>query len=106
MFEPFNPVLVEDYLAFNYYQYIQPDHENRELNHYCANLFSGRIRNAWIDSQIAHPKPQFRVVKAVRANLMLKWINEQLPNVSQILVIRHPCAVVLSWMQMGWNAAQ
>jgi hypothetical protein len=104
MFEPFYPQLVEPYEAFNNYQYMRPDGDNPALNDYCAQLFSGQIRHPWIDHQVAHPKPQYRMLKAVRANLMLMWLSRQFADVCQILVIRHPCAVVLSWMQLGWDA--
>ena len=102
MFEPFNPRLVQPYQNFNYYQYMRPEEENEALNDYCRCIFSGHIRHRWIDRQVTHLAPQYRIVKAVRANLFLKWLQGQFPDVSQVLVIRHPCAVVLSWMQLGW----
>ncbi len=104
MFEPFNPELVEAYRKFNTYQYMRPKEENFDLAEYSSRVFHGQIRHSWIDRQVSHPAPQYRVIKAVRANLMLKWLRRQYPDVSQVLVIRQPCAVVLSWMQLGWAA--
>ena len=46
------------------------------------------------------------MVKAVRANLMLGWLRRNFPEVPQVLIIRHPCAVVSSWLQLGWTADQ
>jgi hypothetical protein len=43
------------------------------------------------------------VVKAVRANLLLPWIRERFPEVQVVFVIRHPCAVVASWLRLGWS---
>lgn len=102
LFEPFNPELIEAYQQFNYFQYMRPEEENEPLADYCSRLFSGRIRHHWIDREITHLSPRYRVVKAVRANLMLGWIARQFPDVPQVLIIRHPCAVVLSRMKLGW----
>ena len=37
-------------------------------------------------------------------NLFLKWFSLRFPEVPLLFVIRHPCAVVLSRMQLGWGA--
>jgi hypothetical protein len=103
MFEPFHPKLVCQYQGFNYYQYMRPEVENLELYHYVYKIFSGDIRDPWIDKHVGHIYPKKRVIKAVRINLMAKWLNNKFPNVPQVFVIRHPCAVVLSRMQLNWG---
>jgi len=102
MFEPFNPELIKAYNEFNYFQYLRPEDENDRLESYCERIFSGRIRHPWIDREIAHLNPEYRVVKAIRANLMLPWISQHFPGVPLVLIIRHPCAVVLSRMRLHW----
>jgi hypothetical protein len=102
MFEPFHSKLVSQYQKFNYYQYMRPEIENNELYRFAYEVFSGEIRNPWIDRQVEHVFPQKRVIKAVRANLMLKWLQNHFPFIPQIFVMRHPCAVVLSRMQLNW----
>jgi hypothetical protein len=102
MFEPFNPILVQEYKDFNYFQYMRPDDENEALYDYCRKIFSGNIRNAWIDREVRHLFPERRIIKCVRASLMLKWIDNRFPEVPKIFIVRHPCAVVLSRMRLVW----
>ena len=104
MFEPFNPWPVGPLHSANYIQYKRPTDEDAELADFCGRLFSGAIRHSWIDRHIDHLLPKGRVVKAVRANLMLAWLRQNFPQVRQVLLIRHPCAVVSSWLQLGWTA--
>ncbi len=102
MFEPFHSKLISQYQQFNYYQYMRPAVDNPKLYAYAHKIFTGDIRDPWIDRQIEHIFPAKRVIKAVRANLILKWLQDKFPVVPQIFVIRHPCAVVLSRMQLDW----
>jgi hypothetical protein len=102
MFEPFNPILVPEYRDFNYFQYMRPDDENETLYDYCHQIFSGNIRNVWIDREIRHVFPKQRIIKCIRASLMLKWIDIQFPKVPKIFIIRHPCSVVQSRMRLAW----
>lgn len=103
MFEPFNSDLVRAYAGFNYYQYMRPETDQPDLFDYAASVVSGKIRNHWIDQQVDQLRPQVRIIKAVRANLMLGWLYRKFPQVDQVLVIRHPCAVYLSWKNLGWD---
>jgi hypothetical protein len=102
MFEPFHPGLVRDYREFNYFQYVRPNAEHPQLKAYCERVFTGGIRHAWIDREVAHLRPRFRLIKEIRANLFLKWAKNQYPTLPFVFVIRHPCAVVLSRMQLNW----
>ena len=69
---------------------------------FCDAVFSGRIRNAWIDQQSRRLRPQWRVIKDVRANLLLGWIAHRYPEVPRLFIVRHPCAVVHSRLQLNW----
>jgi hypothetical protein len=102
MFEPFHSKKVEAYRHFNYFQYMRPDAANPELRDYCEKVFTGQIRHGWIDRQVAHLRPRYRLIKEIRANLFLKWAKNHFPDIPFLLVIRHPCAVVLSRLQLGW----
>jgi hypothetical protein len=103
MFEPFNPWPTGALRSQHYILYKRPQDEDANLELFCNHLFSGRIRNSWIDRQIDHLFPKGRVVKAVRANLILAWLRKNFPDVPQVLIIRHPCAVVSSWLNLGWS---
>lgn len=102
MFEPFNPELVSEYRGFHYFHYMRPEWDNKELYGFARPVFTGEIRNRWIDRQNEHIFPKYRLIKEIRANLLLKWLHVHFPDVPIIFLIRHPCAVVLSRMQLGW----
>lgn len=103
MFEPFQARKVNAYKDYNYFHYMRPNEVDEVLADYCQRIFSGDIRDKWIDNYIEILSPQYRVVKEIRANLMLKWIHNHFPQVRQLFVIRHPCAVVLSRMTLNWD---
>lgn len=102
MFEPFNPDLVPEYQGFNYFQYMRPGAENPLLYEFARKVLSGEIRNRWIDHKNEQLFPQYRIVKEIRANLLLNWLYECFPQVPILFIMRHPCAVVLSRMELGW----
>jgi hypothetical protein len=102
MFEPFHSEMVTEFRPFHYFQYMRPAQDNKELYEYCTSLFTGNIKNKWIDRHIDHLNPQYRLIKDIRANLFLKWISDNFPQVPILFIIRHPCAVVLSRMKLGW----
>jgi hypothetical protein len=104
LFEPFNPYPVGALKTSIYIRYRRQGDQDPTLLDYCERLFSGRIRNAWIDQQVEHIYPEYRVVKSVRANLMLKWLCCNFPQIPIVLIIRHPYAVVSSWLKLGWTA--
>ena len=102
MFEPFHPELVKEYRGFHYFQYMRPDGKNSELHAFAQKIFTGQIRDRWIDRQNESLFPKYRLIKEIRASLMLKWLRVNFPEVPVLLLLRHPCAVVQSRMQLGW----
>jgi len=102
MFEPFHSRQVQAFRQFHYFQYARPGDRNEDLWSYCYQILTGAIRDKWIDRQVEHLFPRYRVIKAIRANLFLKWMNDRFPEVKLLFIMRHPCAVVLSRMQLGW----
>ncbi|HYQ72664.1 MAG TPA: sulfotransferase, partial [Gammaproteobacteria bacterium] len=102
MFEPFNPQLVKAYAAFNYFQYMQPGEENPALLEVVQRVLNGRIRDPWIDREVDILRPQWRIIKEIRACLFLRWLHDHFPEVPILFIIRHPCAVVASRLQLGW----
>ena len=103
LFEPFNPDRVPDYRHFHYFQYMRPGTENPEFYGFAQKVFTGEIRSRWIDHQNEKIISKFRLVKEIRANLALKWLHDNFPEVPIVFIIRHPCAVVLSRMDLGWD---
>jgi Sulfotransferase family len=102
MFEPFHSQLVSKFGAFHYFHYMRPTEPNPELLSYCHRIFTGDIRHRWIDRQVEHLFPQYRLIKEIRANLFLKWLKDMFPEVPLLFIVRHPCAVVASRLQLGW----
>jgi hypothetical protein len=102
LFEPFNPDLVPEYSSFHHFQYLQQDVKNQEFYEFAWSVFTGEIHNRWIDRQNERIFSKYRLIKEIRANLALKWIHDNFPEVSMVFIMRHPCAVVLSRMELGW----
>lgn len=102
LFEPFNPNLVPEYSNFHYFQYMRSGSSNPALHDFAKKVFSGEIRNRWIDHQNEQILPKYRLIKEIRANLSLKWLHDNFPTVPIVFLIRHPCAVVASRMELGW----
>jgi hypothetical protein len=103
LFEPFHPGKVKAFAKFNYFHYQRPTEENMLLAAYSRRVLSGAIRHGWIDREVGHLRPVYRVVKDIRANLFLKWLSLRFPEVPLVFIVRHPCAVVLSRMELGWS---
>ena len=103
MFEPFHARKVKAFSHYHYFQYMRPNEANEDLATYCQRVFSGDIRDGWIDNYVEVRSPQYRIIKEIRANLMLKWIQTHFPQVRQLFIIRHPCAVVLSRLTLNWD---
>jgi hypothetical protein len=102
LFEPFNPDLVPDYRGFRYFQYMRPGVENPEFRAFAHKVFTGEIRNRWIDRQNERIRSENRIIKEIRINLALKWLHDNFPEVPIILLMRHPCAVTASRMELKW----
>lgn len=102
IFEPFAPDGFPDY-GFPNFTFRGQDEEDPSLEAFCSQLFAGRLRHRWIDSQPRAVRPRARVVKTVRASFMLGWIGTQFPQVRIILVSRNPWSVVRSRIRLGWH---
>jgi hypothetical protein len=102
VFEPFFPEAVPDFASFHHYHFARPEEEDPELAGVVERIFTGKLRNPWTDKLTDRLRPDWRVVKDVRACLMLRWIHDHFPTVPVIFLIRHPCAVVASRTALRW----
>jgi len=102
LFEPYNPGKVNEISDLHYFQYLRPEDNHQHLFDYTLKVVSGRIRNRWIDRQNTVIFPSRRIIKDVRVNLFLQWFRDHFPKVPVVFILRHPCAVVLSRMELGW----
>jgi len=104
MFEPFNSSRVPECRSFNSCQYLRAQTTDPAFLSPAAEIFSGRLRNAWVDAYNRKLRVKRRLVKDIRVNLLLAWIRAQFPEIPIILLLRHPCAVAYSRSRLGWNS--
>jgi hypothetical protein len=74
----------------------------RGFTSFARKVFTGEIRNRWIDRQNERIYSRYRLIKEIRINLALKWLHDNFPEVPILFLMRHPCAVVASRMELGW----
>ncbi len=103
IFEPFYPDRVPEYRGFSPMEYVAPGRARPKLRRVVEEILHGRVRGPWVDHQIDCLRPNQRIVKAVRANLMLAWLSQEFSAVPIVFLIRHPCAVVSSRIAAQWN---
>ncbi|PIG93295.1 sulfotransferase domain-containing protein [Gloeocapsopsis sp. IPPAS B-1203] len=103
IFEPFHPYKVELVEHFRYRQYLRIDNQHQEFLQPTKAILSGKIKNQWTDQFNKKVFCQKRMIKDIRANFLLKWLNHNFPEVPIILLFRHPCAVVNSKLHLGWG---
>lgn len=102
MFEPFDNRKITDVAEQHYFPYLRPGDRHPALEAYCLRLLRGEIRHPWIDHQVRTLFPRYRLIKAIRANLLLRWLRERFPRLPMVLLLRHPCAVVASRLALDW----
>jgi hypothetical protein len=101
---PFKP----DWLQSGRLLYIEPD-LGPESRHHAGieSILSGRVRSVWTDRGLSSPRYFRRVIKEIRANLLLPYICRHWPGVRIVWLVRNPVAVVSSQMIMalryGWT---
>lgn len=102
VFEPLFPDRVKQVADFPTTRYITANDHDPALARRIGALLEGRVRNAWTDQfnrkLIAHQ----RLIKVIRGNLMLGYIRQSFPQVKLCFATRHPCAVALSRLKLGW----
>jgi len=104
MFEPFHSNYVNICKDFNYRQYLQKDNSEEKYLLPAQQIISGKIRDKWIDRFNRKLVCNERLIKDIRANLLLGWLNTHFPEMKIILLFRHPLAVVNSRMKLGWGS--
>lgn len=82
--------------------YLRPDDYLPNEHPYIHNVLCGFTRSAWTERHNRRLWCEGRVVKEIRANLMLGWIQRHFPGMPVVLVLRHPMAVAASAVREGW----
>jgi hypothetical protein len=103
IFEPFYSDKVSNVKNFKYRQYLRPDDRGKEFIEPTKAILSGKVRSKWTDRFNKRFISNKRLIKDIRANLLLSWIHNNFPSVPIILLLRHPCAVVNSHLKLNWD---
>lgn len=103
IFEPFRPGMTKGLQDITYPMYLDPERSDPKYHALFEKILKGRIHSDWVDIENRKIFPRARLIKAIRANLFLKWLHNHFPEVKYILLLRHPCAVVDSWLNAGFG---
>lgn len=111
VFEPLNPQYVQSAGSI-FFRYLITGHQYPEIYKFFSKVCSGGLRNPWTDQEnpggwrkhhIRGLMRGSRIIKMVRANLMLGWIDKKF-EYPIVYILRHPCAVITSWIKLGWDS--
>jgi hypothetical protein len=103
VFEPFNPREVGTLGHFRTKQYLRPEDRREKFLEPARLVLTGGLRDTWTDRLNGRIVARRRLIKDIRANLLLGWMRVNFPGVPIILLLRHPCAVVASRLDLGWK---
>jgi hypothetical protein len=103
VFEPFNPSRVSAFGHFRSKQYLRSDDTSEAFLEPARLALSGALRDPWTDRFNARFVARRRLIKDIRANLLLFWMRANFPGMPIVLLLRHPCAVVTSRLALGWK---
>lgn len=105
MFEPFQARRVTITSHFKHGQYLRLDDQNEAFLEPVRAILSGKFKHPrWVDRANRKLICRNRLIKIIHGNLLLKWIKINFPQVSIVLIIRHPCAVACSRLALQhWN---
>src|SRR5918993_5350195 len=103
VFEPFNPREVGTLGHFRTKQYLRPEDRREEFLEPARLVLTGGLRDPWTDRFNGRIVARRRLIKDIRANLLLGWMRANFPGMPIILLLRHPCAVVASRLALGWG---
>jgi hypothetical protein len=103
VFEPFHPGRVGICAGFRRKQYLRPDDRREEYLGPARRILTGGLRGFWTDRFNRKLVARRRLIKDIRANLLLGWMGENFPGMPIVLLLRHPCAVAASRLALGWR---
>lgn len=101
MFEPFGVRQLGD---FWYGSYLRPDDADAATRDRAEFILSGRFHDPWVDQFNKRLSVERRLIKEVRANLWVKWLRTQFPQVPVVLIMRHPIPTVRSRFKRYFDA--
>ncbi len=104
LFEPFHTKQVDIVKNFSQRQYLRANNQSVQFSKPIKAVLSGYVHCKWVNRNNNTPKTNKTFIKAIRAHLFLKWIKVNCPQIPIIFLMRHPCAIAYSQMQLkGFN---
>jgi Sulfotransferase family len=103
IFEPFHPYKVRVCKDFRRKQYLRPDDRREAYLGAARRILTGKLRSPWTDRFNTKLLARRRLIKDIRANLLLGWMRANFPGMPIVLLMRHPCAVAASRLALGWR---
>jgi hypothetical protein len=105
VFEPFHPKRTPWMKPFGERVYLRPEDDDREFLKLARSIVTGRVRHPWTERFNRRFIARQRLIKEDYANLMMKWLQVNFPGMPLILLLRHPCAVALSFVKHEYRGA-
>jgi hypothetical protein len=105
LFEPFRNDRVELWSNASSRQYLRADDDRPELLQAATKILNGQTRDRWIDGNNSRIVTKGKLIKDIRANLILSWLRAQFGFFPIILLLRHPGAVAASWQRNAWRGS-
>lgn len=103
IFEPFNPTYTTEWNVYAARHFIDPKNVGSHERKTVDNILRGRIKNNWIDQYNRKIRSDKRLIKSVRANLMLDYFEGEYPELKIIYLYRNPYEVVASRINLNFD---
>lgn len=105
IFEPLHPEHgIPLRTAMHNERYLPPELHDAALRAAFEALLAGVFENAHSDAYNSVAGNDQRLIKFIRLNRALKWVQVQFPGLRLVTVLRHPGAVVHSQMRQKWGS--
>ncbi len=96
LFEPFDPSKVDLLREWKDFQYLRANENDPKFLDPMKDILTGHVKDAWVNSYNKRLFSNRRIIKAIYANLLLFWMKNHFSEVPILLILRHPCAVANS----------
>ena len=103
IFEPLNRSRVPAIRHLHRRQYLSPLDSDPGYLQPIQRILQGQVRGSWVNHYNRKIFVDERLIKMIRANLILGWIHLHFPEIPIVFIMRHPFAVASSQIRRGWH---